>query len=119
MRKCVLTLALVGLLALPVYAQFGFGGRGGTGMLLTNKSVQEELKLTDAQKSDVKKIQELLDPNVLVMVGINPESRVKVTRGPAEATLQQNGYTVVVVKVVNDGTVKKGLHIHSPQSARN
>ena len=51
------------------------------------------------------------------MVGINPESRVKVPwAGPAEATLQQNGYTVAVVKVVNEGTVKKGLHIHSPQA---
>jgi len=69
-----------------------------------------------ADARDVKKIQELLDPNVLVMVGINPESRVKVARGPAEATLQQNGYTVVIVKVVNEGTVKKGLHIHSPQA---
>ena len=69
-----------------------------------------------ADAREVKRIQELLDPHVLVMVGINPESRVKVTRGPAEATLQQNGYTVVIVKVVNEGTVKKGLHIQSPQA---
>src|SRR5262245_11634663 len=69
-----------------------------------------------ADARDVKKIQELLDPNVLVMVGINPESRVKLTRGPAEATLQQNGYTVILVKIVNEGTVKKGLQIHSPQA---
>src|SRR5262245_51000244 len=69
-----------------------------------------------ADARDTKKIQELLDPHVLVMVGINPESRVKVARGPAEATLQQNGYTVAIVKVVNDGTVKKGLHIQSPKA---
>ena len=55
-----------------------------------------------ADARDVKKIQELLDSHVMVMVGINPESRVKVSRGPAEATLQQNGYTVVIVKVVNE-----------------
>jgi hypothetical protein len=55
MRKTLLTLTLVTLLALPVLAQrqprggFGGGMQGGD-MLLMNKSVQEELKFTDAQK---------------------------------------------------------------------
>jgi len=57
MRKFALTLALVGLVALPVYAQFGFRGTGA-GNVLLNKSVQEELKLTGSQKSDLKKIQD-------------------------------------------------------------
>jgi Spy/CpxP family protein refolding chaperone len=56
------------LLAYPALAQFqpGGGGRGGFGrgpgndpaMLLLNKSVQDELKLTDAQKADLGKVQE-------------------------------------------------------------
>jgi len=59
MRKAFLTLALVALVALPVLAQRGgrgFMGGGGdvSAQLLANKGVQEELKLTDSQKKDVK-----------------------------------------------------------------
>jgi hypothetical protein len=69
-----------------------------------------------AAANDAKKVQELLDAHVLLAVNINPESRVKVGRGPAEATIQQGGYTPVLVKVVNEGAVKMGLRISSPQS---
>jgi hypothetical protein len=65
---------------------------------------------------DAKKVQEILDKHVLFVVDINPESRVKVARGPAEAKLQQAGFTVVLVKVVNESTVKKPLRILSPQA---
>ena len=65
---------------------------------------------------DAKKVQETLDKHVLFLVNINPESRVKVARGPAEARLQQAGWTPVLVKVVNESTVKKPLRILSPQS---
>jgi hypothetical protein len=78
-------------------------------------------KTADALKAAIKdrdaaKIQELLDPNVTVQVTINPESRVKVKRGPAEAKLQQHGFVPVLVKVVNESTVKKPLRISSPQA---
>jgi len=60
MRKLLLTCCMVALVAAP----FAFGqpkGAGGGGMfgqmLLANKSVQEELKLTDAQKEKVGAIQ--------------------------------------------------------------
>jgi hypothetical protein len=69
-----------------------------------------------AEANDADKVQKLLDPHVLLAVNINPESRVKVARGPAEAVIQQGGYTPVLVKVVNESTVKKGLRIGSPQS---
>ncbi len=64
---------------------------------------------------DARKLQTLLDPHVLTVVSINPESRVKVARGSAAPALQQGGYTPVLVKIVNDGSIKKGLHISSPQ----
>jgi hypothetical protein len=64
---------------------------------------------------DARKIQELLDPQVLVHVSINPESRVKAARGPATPMLQQGGAVPVLVKVINEGTVKKALHVRSPQ----
>jgi hypothetical protein len=58
MRKALLTLALVALLALPVLGQRPGGFMRGGGMdatqLLGNKSVQDELKLSDDQKKDLK-----------------------------------------------------------------
>src|SRR5262245_61697133 len=42
-----------------------------------------------ARDRDHSRLQTLLDPHVLFVVGINPESRVKVLRGPASARLQQ------------------------------
>jgi hypothetical protein len=73
--------------------------------------------LTAAAKArDAKKIQELLDPHVLVQVSLNPESRVKAARGPGSVSLQQGGWVVGLVKVVNDSTVKKALNVSSPQS---
>jgi len=54
-------------------------------------------------------LQKLLDAHVLFVVSLNPESRVKVDRGPAPAVLQQAGYTPVIVKIVNQSTVTKRL----------
>ena len=51
-----------------------------------------------------------------VVVTLNPESRVKAARGPAAPTLQQGGYVPVLIKVVNDSTVKKTLNITSQQA---
>ena len=61
-------------------------------------------------------LQERLDPRVLLAVHINPEARVRVTRGPAPAVLQQAGYTPVIVKVVNESGGSQRLRIGSPQA---
>jgi hypothetical protein len=61
-------------------------------------------------------LQKALDPNVLFVVTINSEERVKVARGPARAILQQAGYTPVLVKVINEAATAKALRITSPQS---
>jgi hypothetical protein len=74
-----------------------------------------ELKAAIEAK-DAKKVQEALDKRVLFVVTLNPEARVKVARGPADAVLQQAGYVPALVKVVNESTVKKSLKIVSPQS---
>ena len=71
---------------------------------------------TAARARDVQGIQKLLDSQVLLAVTINPESRVKVTRGPGPTTLQQFGYVPILMKIVNLGTVTKTLNITSPQS---
>lgn len=69
-----------------------------------------------AKSQDAHKLQELLDPHVLVMVHLNPEARAKVRRGPAVATLQQGGYMPILIKVHNESTVTKPLRLTSPQA---
>ena len=61
-------------------------------------------------------IQQHLDSKVLAVVRINPESRVKLERGKAPAQINQNGYTAVLIKVINEGTVTSPLRITSPQA---
>jgi hypothetical protein len=65
---------------------------------------------------DARKIQQVLDRQVLFAVHLNPEVRVKVRRGPAPAILQQSGFTPLLVKVVNESTSTLPLRIISPQS---
>ncbi|MBV9126065.1 MAG: CehA/McbA family metallohydrolase [Planctomycetes bacterium] len=69
-----------------------------------------------ARARDARKIQELLDPRVLLVVTVSPEARVKVSRGPATATLQQGGWVPMLVKVINDSTAPQALHLSSPQA---
>jgi hypothetical protein len=70
------------------------------------------------KERDAKKLQQLLDSHVLVIVSINPESRVKAARGPALPILQQSGYTAAIIKILNDSTVTKPLRISSPQAGQ-
>ncbi len=77
--------------------------------------VRREL-LQAGQDRDAKALQERLDPRVLLAVHINPEARVRVTRGAAPAILQQAGYTPVIVKVVNESGGSQRLRIGSPQA---
>lgn len=79
------------------------------------KSVSE--KLAAAQKErDAKTLQTLLDPLVVAAVSLNPEVRVKVERGPGKATIQQGGFTPLLIKVVNHSTVSSPLRVRSPQA---
>jgi hypothetical protein len=65
---------------------------------------------------DGPRMQSLLDQQTLFAVSINPELRVKIQRGPAEAVLQQGGYVPVIIKVLNDATLSRKLRISSPQA---
>ena len=71
---------------------------------------------TAAPGRDAAKLQQLLDAHVLLVVHINPEARVKVARGPASASLQQAGYTPVLIKVANESGGTQRLRIGSPQA---
>ncbi len=66
----------------------------------------------------VEEIQQALDPFVIARVDINAESRVKVERGPAEASLVQGGSRFFLVKVINLANVTSPLVASSPNSGR-
>ncbi len=72
--------------------------------------------LAAAKAQDAAKLQQLLDPQALILVNLSPEARVKAKRGPADAVLQQGGYTPILIKIVNESTVTKPLRIASPQA---
>ena len=65
---------------------------------------------------DAAALQAALDPQVLCVVDINPESRVKAARGPVKAVMQQAGYTPVLIKVINHATSTARLRITSSQA---
>lgn len=69
-----------------------------------------------ATQRDANALQRALDPHVTFVVTLNPEVRVKVARGPAMPSLQQGGFTPVLVKVLNASTVTQPLRISSPQA---
>jgi hypothetical protein len=60
------------------------------------------------QARDADRLRQLIVDRVLVVVHINPETRVKVGRGPAPAVLQQAGYTPVIVKILNESRAAAG-----------
>jgi len=65
---------------------------------------------------DSRRLQEILDPLAVCVVSINPESRVRVERGPAKALLQQAGYTPLLVKVVNHSASTARMNVRSAQA---
>jgi hypothetical protein len=62
-----------------------------------------------------REVQKLLDAHCLLGVSINPESRVKASRGPAAAELERNREKLVLIKVHNDAGVTHSLAVSGPQ----
>jgi hypothetical protein len=80
------------------------------------KQLEELLARKSAKpEADVEAIQHLLDPHCLVRVHINPESRVKAARGPAEAVLVHDRDVFALVKVHNEAGVTHALTVAGPQ----
>jgi hypothetical protein len=97
------------------------------------KRVEEALRyigspLSDAESASLRQandlegadatlaIQKALEPRVLLAVHINPESRVKVARGPAAAELIQQGWRAFLVRVHNEAGVTAELKAESPNA---
>jgi hypothetical protein len=66
----------------------------------------------------VRTAQELLDRHCLLVVSINPESRVKAARGAAAVELRQNRPTLVLIKIHNEGGVTHLLRVRGPELMR-
>src|ERR1700730_744940 len=89
------------------------------GSSLSPEDARHLRRLEDKRLSEstARSIQEILDPYCLAMVDINPESRVKVTRGPAKAKLVQGGWTSFLIKVRNQAGVTAKLEVESRNAA--
>src|SRR5688572_3953877 len=80
---------------------------------------QKKLKQLQRQKPSaqiVKDVQSILDPYCIAYVNINPEARVKVEKGPADPRLTQGGWTIFLVKVLNEAGVTSQLVAESPNA---
>ena len=76
----------------------------------------EDIRKRIPDSNAVKRIQQLLDPYCVAVVDINPEARVKVSRGAASAVLMQGGWTSFLVKVNNEARVTAPLEAESPNA---
>ena len=68
--------------------------------------------------NSAEEIQRAIDPLCLFLVEINPESRVKVTRGQAAPELVENGWRHFLVKVQNEAGVTARFRAECPNAAR-
>jgi hypothetical protein len=71
--------------------------------------------MTDGARA-LDEIQRILDPQCLVSVRINPESRISVERAAAPARLVEQGWRAYLVKVRNEAGVTGVLTMESPQA---
>lgn len=84
----------------------------------TTKSLQALLEEKTPANPRVtgREVQKLLDAHCLVSVHINPQSRVKATRGDKKAELVRDQTTYALVKVHNEGGVTHPLAVVSEQA---
>ena len=64
----------------------------------------------------VEAIQKILDPRCLLVVRINPESRISIERGAAAASLVEHGWRAFLIKVRNEAGATGVLNAESPQA---
>jgi hypothetical protein len=86
----------------------------GSSLSAADEKRLEELKTKTLNAESINIVQQILDPYCLAVVNINPEARVKVTRGSAAAKLIQDGWTTFLVKVVNEAGSTAPLNAESP-----
>lgn len=72
-----------------------------------------EWMMKQFSKNDSELMQRDIDRYVVAVVTINPESRVKVMRGPHGIEFQSGWQTPVLVKVINEGGVTARINVQS------
>ena len=72
----------------------------------------------DDEPGALETIQDILDRYCLIGVHINPESRVKVARGPAPPILVEQGWRTFLIKVRNEAGVTAALQAASPNAGK-
>ncbi len=77
-------------------------------------SKEEVVKL---QGGEVEQVEAVLDPYCLAVVTINPESRVKAVAGEAKPVLVEAGWSIFLIKVINEAGVTAPLRVGSAQAA--
>ena len=82
------------------------------------KETFQNLQQGKGDEAAVAQLQKLLDPLCLLLVEINPESRVKVARGVAAPELVEQGWRQFLVKVQNDAGVTAPLKAESPNALK-
>ena len=70
--------------------------------------------LRDAAAGSANRVDRTLNAYVLLDIHINPESRVKVTRGPAKADLTSGQEGLVLLRVINEGGITAPLRLTTP-----
>lgn len=75
-----------------------------------------EALLNSGGDDAAEKAQKILDPHTLIGIQINPESRVKVSAGPAKPILVEQGWRAFLVKVHNESGVTAELRATSPHA---
>jgi hypothetical protein len=78
----------------------------------------QKLRDSGGGEAAAEEIQKLLDPLCLLLVEINPESRVKVTAGAAAPELVEHGWRQFLVKVQNDAGVTAALKAECPNAQK-
>jgi hypothetical protein len=102
-----LALGLFALIVTPVFAQrqpmggFGFGGPQGIAQLVTNKSVQEELKLTEDQIAKFKTASEEINSKYKAELDKAREAKDFKAQGEVRKTMNEES-TKVLTKLAED-----------------
>lgn len=86
----------------------------GSALPANEEAQLEALRDKKPEAQTVQAIQQILDAHCLAIVDINPEARVKIARGVAEARLLQQGWATFLVKVVNNAGSTAPLRAGSP-----
>ena len=82
----------------------------------TTALLDSAVRITDGAAA-VGLIRQALEPHCLMVVNINPESRVKAARGPAAPVLIQNDWQQFLVRVYNQAGVTAPLAVSTPEDA--